>query len=352
MKLLALRSMNLKLTMLSLMHFATDGLCAYLVFIKLYPDNPGAAFLIFIAYNLLAFVTQSPVGMVIDRYNKPKLFLAISMIMMIAGYALSGFWFISVFMIGMSNSIFHVAGGKYVTDKSGNSIVHLGIFVSTGAVGLMLGQRYFSFEALPYIFFGILILCGLMIIFSEDCENKPYYEEYIDSRETIYPVLAVIIVVFVRAFVGKIVSPNFTLKEHVFILIALATAIGKAMGGICSRIFGIKFTTYVSMTAAAFLLTVGVGNEICFLLGVFAFNFTMPITLYFANILLKGREGFAFGSLAATLAPGYFLAMSFTYSTAMRITTALLCVLSMITIIIVLRRIKNVNLPLIADNNF
>ncbi len=351
MKLLHLRSISLKLVMLSLMHFATDGLCAYLVFVKLYPDNPGAAFLIFVAYNILAFVTQSPVGMVIDKCNKPKLFLAVSITMMIAGYAFSNLWFISVFMIGISNSIFHVAGGKYVTDKSGNSIVHLGIFVSTGAIGLMLGQRYFAFVALPYILFGILTICGLFVIFSEDSESIPYTEEYVNPKSVIYPFLVVLIIVFARAFVGKVVSPDFTIKEYTFILIALATALGKAVGGICSRIFGIKSTTYVSMIASAILLTFGIGNEISFLLGVFAFNFTMPITLYFANILLKGREGFAFGSLAATLAPGYFLAMSFSYSTAMRIATALLCVLSMISIIIILRRIRNVALPLIVDNN-
>ena len=65
MKLLPLRSMRIKLILLSLMHFATDGLCSYLVFARLYPDNPAAAFAIFICYNVLAFVTQSPVPSVL-----------------------------------------------------------------------------------------------------------------------------------------------------------------------------------------------------------------------------------------------------------------------------------------------
>ena len=44
------------------------------------------------------------------------------------------------------------------------------------------------------------------------------------------------------------------------------------------------------------------------LLGLFAINCTMPVTLYFANVLLPGREGLAFGLLAAALVPGYLLA--------------------------------------------
>ena len=77
-----------------------------------------------------------------------------------------------------------------------------------------------------------------------------------------------------------------------------------------------------------------------FILGIFSFNFSMPITLYFANILLKGSEGFAFGTLAAALIPGYFIAMSFTYSVAVRICTVALCILSMVVMIIVSKRIK------------
>jgi hypothetical protein len=43
------------------------------------------------------------------------------------------------------------------------------------------------------------------------------------------------------------------------------------------------------------------------LLGLFMINCTMPITLYLANYVLPGREGLAFGILAAALMPGYLL---------------------------------------------
>ena len=105
------------------------------------------------------------------------------------------------------------------------------------------------------------------------------------------------------------------------------------------------------MIIAALCLTLGGGSPYIFILGIFAFNFTMPITLYYANILLKGSEGFAFGTLAAVLAPAYFIAMSFTYSTTMRICTAVLCLVSMLTIIFISKKIINDADSLTSDRN-
>lgn len=341
MRLLPIRSPKFKLLLLSLMHLVTDGLCAYLAFVKLYPNNPEHAIFVFFGYNILAFVTQSPVGMLIDKFNRPKLFLAVSMGAMILGYLLSDIWLLSVIFIGMGNSIFHVAGGKYVSDMSGNDISHLGIFVSTGAIGLVLGQRYLSFAPMPYIFFVVLIICGLFVILSEDSETKSYPEQYDNADGQTYALLAIVAVVLIRSFVGKVVVPDFTLSGHMFLAMSVATALGKAAGGICSKLIGIRATTYISMSIAAVCLTLGTGSLPIFIFGIFAFNFSMPITLYYANILLKGSEGFAFGTLAAALTPGFFIAMAFTYSMPMRICSSLLCLVSMLVIIIVSKRIKN-----------
>jgi hypothetical protein len=51
------------------------------------------------------------------------------------------------------------------------------------------------------------------------------------------------------------------------------------------------------------------GDSVALLLaGIFLMNTTMPVTLYLANDVLPGREGLAFGLLAAALIPGYLLA--------------------------------------------
>ena len=351
MRLLQFRSMKIKLILLSVMHLATDGLCSLLVFSKLYPENPELSLITFIGYNVMAFVTQSPVGLLIDRHNKPKLFLVISAVLLLLGYMLSGVCLLAVLLIGLGNSLFHVAGGKYVSDKSGNGIVELGVFVSTGAVGLVLGQRYFSVLPLEYILFALLIAPLLILLVSEDPKTVPYPEEYSEDVDARFAILAVLSVVFARSFVGKVISADFELTGHIFLVIAIATALGNAMGGVSSRLFGIRITTAVSMCIAALCLTLGLGNPYTYVLGIFAFNFTMPITLYYANIILKGKEGFAFGTLAAVLAPGYFLAMSFTYSPIMRVFTAILCLLSILVINVIFKRINNAERPVISNDN-
>ena len=332
MKIPILSSYRVKLLLLSLMHFSTDGLCAYLVFTKLYPDNPSLSVAVFLGYNTLAFVTQSPVGILIDKHNRPKLMLAVSVALLVLGYVFGGVCLVAVTFIGMGNSLFHVAGGKYVTSKSGNDISDLGIFVSTGAIGLVLGQRYFHLGALIYVLFGTLIISLALILLSEDAEDTEYFEEYKGSNDgRKIALLAVLGVVFIRSFIGKAMSFDFDITEHIFLIIALATALGKAVGGIFAKHFGINITTLVSMSVA--------------------FNFSMPITLYYANILLKGKEGFAFGTLAAFLAPAYFLAMFVTYTPVLQVLTALLCLASVGVIYSVSRRISNAPKPGNNDDN-
>ena len=342
MKLLPFKDVRIKLSLLSLMHFATDGLCAYLVFSKLYPENPKMSLSVFIAYNFLAFVTQSPIGMLIDKYNKPKLYLGISASAIILGYAFSGICLLSVVLIGLGNSLFHVAGGKYVSEKSGNDVAHLGIFVSTGAIGLAVGQRYFSIFGVLHILFAILGVCLMLLLVCEDPEDGRCDREYCSRGRVVdLALLAVIAVVFVRAFVGKVASADFEMTRHMPLVIAISTALGKAMGGITSRILGAVPTVVASMSVAAACLTLGCSDPYLYTLGVFAFNFSMPITLYHANILLKGREGFAFGTLAAILMPGYLIATCFTYSVWIKILTAVLCLASAVAVAVISRGIKS-----------
>ena len=351
MRLSALKSMRVRLTLLSVMHLVTDGLCSFLVFSRLYPENPELAFVIFIAYNVLAFVTQSPIGILADKYNLPRLFLAISAALILLGYLLAPLALLAVLCIGIGNALFHVAGGKYVTDKSGNSIDSLGIFVSTGAIGLALGQIYLTLAPLAYIFFALLIGSLILFLVGEDPENRSYPEELDRRFDPKIALLAVVGVVFIRSFVGKMVSPSFTLTSGILITISVFTALGKATGGIASRLLGIRLTTALSMSIAAACLTLGIGNPYTFILGVFFFNFSMPITLYFANILLKGKEGFAFGTLAAFLAPAYFLAMLSSYSLVAKVVTAILCILSILVINKISERITNAKISRPSHRN-
>ena len=94
-----------------------------------------------------------------------------------------------------------------------------------------------------------------------------------------------------------------------------ATAMfGKMAGGWFAEWLGIVRALVVMLIGVAACLVIrGMWNEEsgmwCWLmlLGLFLINCTMPVTLYLANVVLKGREGLAFGLLAAALIPGYLL---------------------------------------------
>jgi predicted MFS family arabinose efflux permease len=94
--------------------------------------------------------------------------------------------------------------------------------------------------------------------------------------------------------------------------------LGKMSGGWIARRWGIvtSFALMVVVAALCFYIVTGwhgaspyTGMALAVLLvGAFAVNCTMPVTLYLANAVLPGREGLAFGLLAAALIPGYLLA--------------------------------------------
>ncbi len=346
-----LSSLKIKILLFSALHLATDGLCAYLIFSRLYAASGASAMSVFLIYNLLAFVTQAPVGIFIDKYNHPKLLLLASVGCILLGYALSDLYILASICLGMGNSLFHVCGGKYITAQSGNDICSLGIFVSTGAVGLVLGQRFFAYGAVVIGFFAVLIIGTALLLLTDDAENKAWDIQVKPKDSDFFIFLAVVAVVVIRSFVGKIAGIAFEASDVTFLIISLATALGKAAGGFCAKYLGVSRTAVASMLLAAACLSIGNENMHVYLLGIFAFNFSMPITLYYANLLLKGREGFAFGVLAASLIPGYFLGMMH-YADATRICLiVLLTVASVPAILITSKRVKYAAATTDTDGN-
>lgn len=334
-------SLKLKIFLFSAMHLVTDGLCSYLIFSRLYVEHHTSAIAVFLIYNLLAFVAQVPLGILIDKYNSPKCFLQASVGCILLGYLLSDLAILAVILIGVGNALFHICGGKYIAVASGNDIGALGIFVSTGAVGLVLGQKFFAYSAVIISFFAVLIVGTVVLLCAESEKGKIQELQIGAAKNDLFIFLAVISVVVMRSFVGKIAYFTFETVDVTFLIISIATALGKALGGFCVKRFGVNITAIISMLSAAACLSIGNGSVYLYLLGICLFNFSMPITLYYANVLLRGQEGFAFGVLAAALIPGYFLGMM-SYTDAARIRLVVwLCLASVPAILIAGRRVKN-----------
>ena len=294
------------------LHFLVDGICALVIFSTLYDDDPTKALIIFLTYNIIAFCTQPFVGLLIDKYkNKERLFLVIAIISIILGVIFKFQYIISVILLGVGNSFFHVSGGKYVISKTNNNIVYLGVFVSTGALGLVIGTNIHNL-AIWITFISLDVIITLILLLSKDyeVEDKPVLNDIKLSQDWfLVLILLIVVVVLIRSFVGKIIPLEFEKPLWVLIMIGAASMLGKALGGVIAKFIGINKTIIITMVLSAILLIFFNSYLYLALLGILLFNCSMPLTLYLINDLLKKKEGFAFGLLAAFLVPGYIFGM-------------------------------------------
>ena len=331
-----------KLTTLlyTILHFCIDGICIYTIFNRLYSDDFYRSLAVFFLYNTFAFIFQAFVGLLIDKFKNHKLFLIISIVLTALGGILNFNFIISAIILGLGNAFFHIAGGYHVIKSTKNDIASLGIFVSSGAIGVCLGQRFSGIYIL-ITFIALALICSTIVLFTnvkyEDNNNQ--LKEKKNSKLKIIFLLLILLVVFIRSFIGKISIINFDTNNIIFLLIAICVALGQALGGIISKYFGIIKTIIISSSISIILLAFLNFNAIGYMIGICLFNFTMPITLYYANIVLKGHEGLAFGLLAMILFPGYLLGMIPFYNIVIIILIIILSILSSLIIILLKRRI-------------
>lgn len=305
---------KINIALFTVLHFIVDGICGLVIFSSLILNqSDDMSFAILITYNLLAFVTQPFVGLLIDiRDNQERLFLLISVFSLALGICFKSQPLISAVFLGIGNSFFHISGGKYTIRKTGNDIFDLGLFVSTGAVGLAIGCNFNNVYVWS-IFVSLLFLISFLIIFSKDSKNitsdKNICKNEKLSKKAIFLLfLLICIAVLIRSFIGKIVNYSFDKTALILVLFGLDSTLGKALGGAISKAIGINKTIIITMIASTILFIFSNDNVYLSLLAILFFNMSMPLTLYLANCLVE-KEGFAFGMLAAFLIPGYLLGM-------------------------------------------
>jgi energy-converting hydrogenase Eha subunit E len=215
-------------------------------------------------------------------------------------------------LLGMGNSLFHVWGGKQVAVTTGNDMRALGAFVSTGAFGLALGIVFFSWPLLYTVLLTICVLstayvhldlkAGISAINSQEAECR-------FSKLFIWmSLLVLMLVVMLRSFVGETFSGEMSRTNSMVLLIGLLSMLGKMAGGWLAHHLGIIRMLALVIVLVLVCLVFRSQEMVIALVGLFAVNCTMPVTLYLANVVLPKREGLAFGLLAAALIPGYLLA--------------------------------------------
>lgn len=306
----------------SVLHLLVDGLCVCCLYLIASSFSAMHLVGIFLTYNILAFLTQPLTGLWADCMKRRHWMLLASVLLLtvavlatsiVVSFRLSTVGMMVVpILLGMGNSLFHVWGGKQVAVTTGNDMRALGAFVSTGAFGLALGIVFFSWPLLYTVLLTICVLstayvhldlkAGISAINSQEAECR-------FSKLFIWmSLLVLMLVVMLRSFVGETFSGEMSRTSSMVLLIGLLSMLGKMAGGWLAHHLGIIRMLALVIVLVLVCLVFRSQEMVIALVGLFAVNCTMPVTLYLANVVLPKREGLAFGLLAAALIPGYLLA--------------------------------------------
>lgn len=321
----------------AVMHFLVDGLCLCCLWLMTTDLNimSTESIGIFVTYNVLAFLTQPLTGAWADRMKQKHWMLLGAVALLTAavlGAAISNAVTFSsasslehtvtrmtiATLLGLGNSLFHVWGGKQTAMRTGNDIRALGVFVSTGVMGLTLGGLFCSWGLL-YAF--LLMMSVLAVLVPKLTEEKDAYDAKISCsspRNTKHStvtfhlsIIAIVVLmglVMLRSYIGESFSIDTEKSNGVILMIGGAAMLGKMAGGWLVKAMGMVRAMVVVLLMVLVCLFGRSSGAAIVVAGIFAVNCTMPATLYLANVVLKGREGLAFGLLAAALIPGYLLA--------------------------------------------
>ena len=313
------RELIKNLTVYGLSHAAIDASCAAVAFSllssKLITDEYFIQLVIM--YNVIAFGSQTLFGLLVDKYRCPKL-SAISGSIITASAVLVSFLspLYAIILAGIGNALFHVGGGIISLNLTKKKASAPGIFVAPGALGLLIGTLYGkseSFTAWPLLII-IATLCALMYYIK--CPEINYKtDEKINTNYFESIILLLLMTIVARSVIGSVIVLPW--KSDIFLLVTLTSGIvlGKAFGGIIGDKYGWQKVGVISLLISAPLLTFGEEIPDAAILGMFLFNFTMPITLVAISNTLPGRPGFSFGlttlALIIGVLPTYASAGSF-----------------------------------------
>lgn len=285
-------------------HFLVDALCASALFM----NGTGAEdfALSLIVYNTLAFSSQCLVGLFLDARKKHALYSSAGMLVIVLGFLLPLPAVIRAAIIGAGNSVFHAASGIITLKTSENRAAPLGVFVAPGAVGLALGTlwpelgKYFTF-LLTAAAVALPLVEARGSVKPSDKET-PGFPPAENGR--IGALLLLILAVAVRAIGGT--AADFPWKTTPILTVVLSVCVlwGKGAGGFLLDAVGAKRASVISVPTAAVLIAFFSAYMLPSLVGQFALNLTMPVTLYLMYRLIPDRPGLAFGLAASALWPG------------------------------------------------
>ena len=298
------RKVNIAGPLYFYIHFATEVICFYFLS-KVIGDN-ALLWSVPFFYDALAFVPQSIVGRISDKFPKIP-FGALGLVFMSVALALFSLLptfpiFISVLILCLGNAFAHVAGAEVTLRASNGKITPAAIFVAGGSFGVITGKLLAGVA--PFWFIIILVLSALPLVFLAETFRKRTEKDKnpcknFDFANKSFPVglliFLAVFVVIVRGYMGYGIPTSWNKTTFQTILLYVSMGFGKALGGILCDKIGARKTAMISVLGALPFLLFGDNIMVVSLIGVMFFSMTMAITLALLVSVLKKTPGLAFG---------------------------------------------------------
>lgn len=247
------------LPIFTIMHPLVDALSASVLWI-------GAdGIMSFVAYNFFAFALQLPFGIILDRWPQAlKESFVVGMALLVGGGVLAlcciaTLPVICVCCIG--NALFHLTAGKVIMDCSEGRSGPVACFISTGALGLLIGKLFaVSCTAIliPFLVVVLIVGCAMAIRVAPFTDIPPFRFHCIPAAN--WCAMAALFVIVVGR--GWIVLYNGAIGSAVSLMLigALVSLAGQVTGGYLSERIGWRPVVGASIVGSL-LLYLGVGFE-------------------------------------------------------------------------------------------
>jgi len=326
-------------------HFVVEVTCFYTL-AKLLGDSIFLWIAPFM-YDAFAFVPQSLIGYISDKYTKINIGI-IGTILLLIGLItcnLHILGYIPLIILCLGNACLHVSGAETTLRASDGKLSHSAIFVAGGSFGVITGKLLGTLN-FSYLF---LVLLGLtMIPFilladeyrKEDDKQKQPCKNFNYINKKINPFIIILLAVFVvivRGYMGYGIPTSWNKTVFQTILLYFAMGTGKALGGILSDWIGIRKTAVISILLALPFLLFGDDLMLISLIGVLMFSMTMSITLAILVSVLKNKPGLAFGLTTIGLflgtVPIFFIKLSKLYNCIVIGVFSIICIIIMLNIL-------------------
>ena len=293
------------LSLYSIVHFLVDYATIFLLVTYLMPQLSQKKEWIFIVilYNFCAFALQMPLGILLDRLNKNGLMAAIGCLLVIIGYMCLNVPVLAIIFAGLGNALFHLGAGIDVLNISKKKTSYIGIFISTGALGLLCANRmHLNSWNNKYGIISVMVIAGLCLI----ALYKKCKKTYLISNNSpssikmqtgmLLIALSMFFVVLIRSYVGSTLHYSWQIGIW-SIYCVIGVFFGKCVGGILADKYGKTLIGVGSLFIAGIFFAFGKSFPLLGVFGLFFFNMTMPITLSILSNVFKNGKGLAFGML-------------------------------------------------------